>query len=176
MKMGFKKRGLSPVIATILLVLIAIIIAVIILLWARGFVKDAIEKSIAGKSERIENFCKDVSFSADATLAGTITPGNPKSSTTLSIGITNTGDIPIYGVQITKIDKAKGSKVNAGQLILTGGSVRSGESSVGEISSNLEFKAEDSVLIVPILIGQVKEQKTWYVCDEQYGVKEEIKA
>lgn len=174
MKIELKKRGLSPVIATILLVLIAIIIAVIILLWARGFVKEAIEKSIAGKSERIENFCDDVSFSADASLSNPI--GNPESSTNLNIGITNTGDIPIYSVQITKINKDKGSKVYAGQLTVNTGSIRSGETYPGTIKSQISFQKGESVLIVPVLLGQVKEQKTWYVCDEQYGTEEEIRA
>jgi len=164
MKIEAEKRGLTPVVATILLVALAIIIAVIILLWARGFMKEIIEKSIAGKSERIENFCGDLSFSADVFLT----------DSKLEIGVTNTGDIPIYGVQITKVDETKGSKVNTGQIILNGGSLTSGESSSGEVNSGIPFEEGDSVLIVPILLGEVKEQKTWYVCDEQYGAEEVV--
>ena len=44
MKEGIKKRGLSPVIASVLLILLVLVLASIIFLWARGFIGEQIEK------------------------------------------------------------------------------------------------------------------------------------
>ena len=40
------KKAVSPIISTVLLIMIVIILAIIILLWSRGFIKEAITKDI----------------------------------------------------------------------------------------------------------------------------------
>ena len=57
------KRGLSPVIATVLLISIALVLAVIIFLWAKSFVGEAVSKEKYG---RIELACADIIFRAEA--------------------------------------------------------------------------------------------------------------
>ena len=59
--MGRKKRGISPVIATTLLIALVIIIFVIVFMWFRSTLKPAILKF----GENIELACEKVSFSAD---------------------------------------------------------------------------------------------------------------
>ncbi len=58
MRRGFKKRGLSPIVASALLILLVIVLAVIIFLWARGFIQEKVEKF--GKP--IEQACSHVKF------------------------------------------------------------------------------------------------------------------
>ena len=46
------KKAVSPTISTVLLVMIVIIVAIIILMWSRGFIKEAIEKEVAGEKKK----------------------------------------------------------------------------------------------------------------------------
>ena len=58
MKKRVDVRGLSPVIASVLLILMVLVLAVLIFLWARGFVSEQVEKF--GKP--IEQICSSVDF------------------------------------------------------------------------------------------------------------------
>ena len=80
------KKALSPVITTILLVMIAIILAIIILMWARGFIKEGVQKF----DNPIEDVRRDVVFNAQ--VAGS-----------KEISVINSGSVPIYkfGVEIS---------------------------------------------------------------------------
>ena len=60
-----KKKGVSPTIATVLLVVIVIIIGIVVFQWFRGFIKEAIEKN----GENVDLTCNDVSFKADYSSA-----------------------------------------------------------------------------------------------------------
>jgi len=55
-----KKKGVSPVIATVLLISIVIILGVIIFLWARGFVEESAQKS----DRAVDMSCDDINFEA----------------------------------------------------------------------------------------------------------------
>jgi flagellin-like protein len=59
-KYNMKKKGVSPVIATVLLVSIVIILGVIIFLWARGFVEESAQKG----GRAVDMSCDDVNFEA----------------------------------------------------------------------------------------------------------------
>ena len=58
------KKGVSPVVATTLLIAIVIILAVIIFLWARGFLSERVQKF----DRAIDLACEDVNF--EAAVAG----------------------------------------------------------------------------------------------------------
>ena len=79
------KKGLSPVIATVLLVSIALVLAVIIFLWARSFVAEQIEKG----GRVVEMACEDVKFLAEA-YSG-------------QLMIENVGSVPLFGVEILSL-------------------------------------------------------------------------
>ena len=81
------KRALSPVIATVLLVMLVLVLAAIIFLWAKGFVGEQLQK----RGQPIENICKEVSFNAQFVSSGDF------------IEITNLGNIPIYQFDIKSI-------------------------------------------------------------------------
>lgn len=54
------KKGVSPIVATILLIIIAIVAIAIIFIWARSVIKEGVVKL----GEPIENVCNDVSLDA----------------------------------------------------------------------------------------------------------------
>lgn len=58
MKRGDSKRGLSPVIASVLMIMLVLVLAAMIFLWARGFISEQIEKF--GKP--IDSICESVDF------------------------------------------------------------------------------------------------------------------
>jgi flagellin-like protein len=87
MEGGFNKKGLSPVIASVLMILLVIILASMIFLWARGFVGEQIEKF----GQPIENLCESVDFVAQV-VSGT--------STKYALEIVNRGDIDIFHLDI----------------------------------------------------------------------------
>ena len=61
MKIGVKRRGLSPVIATVLLILLVVVIISMIFVWARAFFSDQTEDSESPVSEA----CIGVDFIAN---------------------------------------------------------------------------------------------------------------
>ena len=73
-----EKKGISPVIATVLLVALAIIFAIIIFIWAKSF----IEENVLKNDEVVENSCDDVVFSA-STESG------------IALTVTNQGNVAI---------------------------------------------------------------------------------
>ena len=81
-----KKKAISPVIATVLLVVVAIALFVIIFFWIKGFQKESIMK----QGTSIENICSRLKFSIQ------------KSGTGLSI--LNNGDVPIQSFKIVPLD------------------------------------------------------------------------
>ena len=76
-----KKKGISPVIATVLLVAMVIVIGLIIFTWAKGFQGEAVTKF---GGENIEITCGKVSFAADYS-GGTLF-------------LSNLGNVPIFGI------------------------------------------------------------------------------
>jgi len=74
-----KRKALSPVIATVLLIAIVIIIALIIFLWFRGLSEEIITKF--GK-KNIKLVCADVKFKAEYS--------------SLTLSVSNIGNVPLY--------------------------------------------------------------------------------
>lgn len=156
--MNKNKRALSPVIATVLLILIAVILAVIILLWARNFIKEDVQKTIGNEPEPIQNFCDDIEFNADIY----------QDSGIWKVSIENMGDIPLYGVEIRK--KSLTSLKVLGEATNNAG-ITSGDTVELDIPTGSSISDNDIITLVPILLGETKEEKKSYVCDVQYGVE-----
>jgi len=134
------KKGLSPVITTILLVLLAIILAAIIFLWARGLVKEGLVKF----DEPIDNACDKIKF--QMSLSG----GN--------LLVTNIGDVPIYKIKVVSSSAGSSTGTEYSQSITPGESkVIAGVSAVSGSK------------IVPIILGSSGEGATQeYECPKKY--------
>jgi flagellin-like protein len=139
------KKGLSPVIATVLLVAIALVLAVIIFLWALSFIGESITKD----GSAIELACEHVVFEAEA------------SSTT--IDVVNRGNVPIYGLEIRQAGNVGGEVLQFERLPHT---IRNGETESIPISS---LSGVDEILVVPVLLGESGNYKKEHVCDSDYG-------
>jgi len=148
-----KKRGLSPVMATVLLVGMAVVLDVIIFFWARFFVGEAITKD----GQAIELLCDQVDFKADAY-------GTP-----LTLYVENTGSVPLYGVEIREIGLF-GDII--GVEAFQGSQVLAGETESVGIPSEAEVEDGDVLLVVPLLLGEVQDEpsrKKAHVCDVDYS-------
>jgi len=155
MKKRLKKKAISPVIATILLVAIVMIIALIVFLWLRGVVGDYGEKF--GKN--IELVCEDVVL--DTTYLDPY------------IYITNDGNVPIFKVNVVIAKQGSYMTEELNNLAhtstpwpeegLTQGGVYSGDIG-GEVSDANE------ITVIPVLLGlSDKGSKKTFACGEQYG-------
>lgn len=145
-----QKEGVSPIIATVLLIALTVTLALIIFAWARGFVTEQIEKF--GKSA--EQVCEELSFDAEIVPAG---------ANLYDFYITNRGNIPIYALDIKKIGPGK-SAIDRRSITVTEGQ------SVKE-SITLERSVYDKVIIMPVILGNARgtANKKAYACPQQYG-------
>lgn len=151
------KKGLSPVIATTLLILMAVMIAVMIFLWVKSFFGEAIVKNIGGEDELIQNFCEKVVFTGDV------------SSTSAGITIQNTGEVSVYGVEVKK--KGLGSLKSLGAAYSNNKGVKVGDTEQLTYAGDT-ITADDNLILIPILLGTTKSnaEKT-YSCDSKFGIE-----
>jgi hypothetical protein len=122
--------------------MIVIIIAIIILMWAFGFVKEAITKTIGGEQKDAEKWCMDVEVTSTVDPSGYI------------ITIANTGNIPVYGFNIKVAGTGKSTVKKIGPE--SNGSINPGYSKSIDISSiGLEsYDSYSQVELIPVLLGK----------------------
>mgnify|MGYP001604109390 CR=1 FL=1 len=154
MKKRTKKenKGLSPVIATVLLIAVVIVMGLIVFLWMKGSVKEVIYKF---PGENIELTCADVSFDAEYINK--------------NLYVVNNGDVPIGDFKVQVITKGTKTTFNLNE-----------DGDVSEINSGVgkEFPVSEKVgdatelLVIPVLRGKTESGTAKdYVCDEDYGRK-----
>jgi FlaG/FlaF family flagellin (archaellin) len=138
------KKGLSPAIATVLLISLALILATLIFIWASSLIKEKNQKF----GEPIENACDDIVFIAEA-YGG-------------KLHVANKGKVPIQGFEIKK--KTEGSIENLGTIeeTKTLGEGESYEYSLGDMLINIDTT---ELIVTPIIYGLQKGQRTAHVCD-----------
>ena len=156
MKRGINKKGLSPIVATSILIVIVIILAIIILLWARGFIKEAVIKEIAGSSKRAEEFCREIG------MRGFVNEDD-------SFGFENTGTIPIFAYRINLKESGDSDVIRVGNE--EGGSVNPGGIVIISHSEVKSYSDYESVKIIPVLLGKVKGSTQPYDCPEINGIE-----
>jgi len=151
------KKGLSPFIATVLLIAIVIIIALIIFFWFRGFNEEVITKF---QNKNVKLVCGDVSFEAEYNNEMLL--------------ISNTGSVPIYDFNIqikgagSHITETLKSPLTIGVTNWPSFGLNQGQA----FSSSIIISAsKDEIILIPILIGSSKKGESIYECEEQYGSK-----
>ena len=148
-----KKRGISPVIATVLLIAIVLVIALIVFMWFRGLIQEANTKF---DGENIELACDDILFEAEYDdSAG-------------EIAIQNLGGIvPIYEIKL-KIIKTAGYDTKNLKDISDWPEIglNPGGTFSGDISSVITSEVNE-IILIPVLLGRTGN----FDCGEQYGVK-----
>lgn len=147
------KRGLSPVIATVLLIAIVLVIALMVFLWFRSFAREAVVKF----DQNVEIVCERVVFDADY-------------SEIFGLEITNNGNIPIEDFQI-KIYSSGGydtevlSEDYEGYDAIGETRVRQGKTETFDINVGEASK----IIIIPILRGTSDSGEKNVPCEERYG-------
>ncbi len=147
-----KKRGLSPVIATVLLIAIVIIIASIVFLWFRGITEEAVTKF---DGTNVKLICEKVSFDAQYS-AGTIY-------------LSNSGNVPIFKIKAKIVGDGSFSTVVLGKNDKnwpTEGLNQGGTYS-GDLS---EAIGSNKIFLIPVLVGNTESgEKKSYTCEERYA-------
>ena len=149
------KKGLSPVVSTVLLIMIVVILAAIIVIWLRYFMKDAIVKF----EKPIERTCEDVSF--EATLQGS------------KIILENTGSVPIEAIVLHK------KKPGATDVEKIGGEGNDDGYDDGKISAggskiiSVDLSGYEEIKVIPVLLGEVEKKDTIreFECNEDFGIE-----
>lgn len=151
-KRALSKKGVSPVIATTLLITITIILAIIVFIWAKSFIGEAVEKN----GERAENSCDLITFDVRARIEGE----------DLALDITNQGNVPIYGAEVRQ--KSLGSIKIAGSL--QGETVSTGQVGTIKIDHNGELQIGDEITVIPIILGEEGNTRIAFPCSDAQGV------
>ena len=147
------RKGVSPVIATVLLVAMVIVLALIIFLWFKGITKEAVTK-FGGTN--IEIVCNDVKFASDY------------SSGILSVS--NEGNVPIYSIELKEL--SSGSHKTESIKDLSGRWPESGLNQGGIFSSedlSADFSEAERIVLIPVLVGTSKNGERTHVCGEGLG-------
>lgn len=150
MKEGVDKRGLSPVVASVLLILLVFILASILFIWSRGFISEQIEKF----GEPIEKSCSNVNFEVARI-------GNDLINSKLEV--LNKGDVDIRDLEI-RMSKGGESKVKRFDFSVDAGEFRSKTLSFS--MSDEEEVVPDKIVVYPALVGKVvgEASNSMYVC------------
>jgi hypothetical protein len=147
-----KEKGLQPVVATILLVVMVIIIGLIVFLWFRGITEETITKF---GGENVKLVCDDVYFEADY------------SGSTLYVA--NSGNVPIFGMELKAY--APGSHTTEDLREFSDVWPDAGLNQGGTFSDDIDAGGAEEIVLIPVLIGETENGKKTYVCDEaQHGV------
>jgi len=157
MRRGVKSRkAVSPMVSTALLIVIVIILAILILLWARGFIKEVISKEIAGNEKRVDEFCLEVKMS-------------PIVNQDDSFGFENTGNVPIFAYKVKLEGGGKSEVVTISNEV--GGAVNPGFSVIVDDPRIGAYSSYDSVKIIPTLLGKVGSDTREFECPEVNGLE-----
>lgn len=157
MKKGvYKKRALSPVVATVLLVAMVIVIGLIVFLWFRSLTQEAITKNIGGSETNVQLVCDDVYFEASYTTSSD------------ELSIRNSGNIPIYNFKVKVSGDGSFSTSDLKDLSEDWSNLyKTGLNQGMSFSDEILFPSGTSeIVLIPVLIGNSEGTKKTYVCDE----------
>ena len=137
-----EKKAVSPIISTVLLIMIVVVLAVIILVWTRGFIKEAITKDIGGETKTVDQLC-----SSEIKLKGIVDEIDQ------SFGFTNNGNVPIFAFDLKLIGNDGSSNV-----VKVDSSVNPGMST--NLGGAYRYDSYKQVKVIPIILGKTKSGST----------------
>lgn len=136
------KRGLSPVIATVLLIVLVFVLFALIFLWMRGLISEQIEKN----EQAIENVCPSVVFQADLIREGS----------NYFLEVINRGSVHVHRLEVKLIDNRGNAELHpfSESDVLIVGVGETLRKDVDLTMSNGNTATE--IIVYPILAGTVK--------------------
>jgi flagellin-like protein len=153
--MLLKKKGVSPVIATVLLVSIVVVLSAVIFFWFRSFTKEAVIKF----NKNIELVCPEVSLTAGYNSENGI------------LSVANDGNVPVAELKI-KIDSGGSRKTISITPQQISGGIKQGEAKEIFLEESGEIK---SMIVIPVLKGAGNSGEKIYICEEKYGIEAGLK-
>ena len=148
MKRGMKK-GLSPVIATVLLIAMVVVVALIIFIWFRGMVGESAIKF----DKNIKLVCDDVDFEADYSSSGDLSVVN--------------GDIPIFQLRVKIFEDGGHSTEEIAEG--TGNWPKVGLRQQETFTGTIAVGSANKITVFPVLLGSSGDGNKIYICEGQYG-------
>ena len=151
------KKGVSPIIATVLLIAMVVVLGLIIFLWFRGFTQESVTKF----DTNVELVCGDVNFEASY-IKDSVDPNKGK------LSVINTGNVPIYRVKVKSFGLGSYS---TRELSLEDKWPVTGLNQGDAFSEDLTLDSTiEEVTVIPVLMGNSKNGQTSFACNEdQYG-------
>lgn len=143
------RKGVSPVIATVLLIVLVIVIASIIVIWSRNFIPKTIEKD----GEPIERSCERVSLDVSVF----------SNATGKYLDANNKGNVDVYGFAVRIVGEGS---LTSKQPIEH--SLAPGQSTRTYLNTSIypEFTGNVKVRLTPILLGLEKNKETTFECTQ----------
>jgi hypothetical protein len=137
---GKNKHGLSPVVATSLLITLVLVLSVIVFLWMRGFVTEQIIKF----DKPVEQVCDQVDFEVS------IAPGGESA---YEMEIANRGNVEIYNFDIKEVFKNGESVIEKFKF-----PANIGESIRKPFNPGSTTQSLCKIIVYPVILGNVKDK------------------
>ena len=143
-KIGVGKKGIEPIIATVLLIGMVVAVSGASFVWFKSMTKESVTKF----EKNIELTCADVVLSASYSSAG--------------IQVSNTGNVPVKGVLVKLIGAGKSTTID---------SKASTPINVGDSQTltDITTTGYTEAVVIPILLGQGETGQKTFECDEKNG-------
>ena len=143
-------KGISPVIATVLLIAMVIVIGLIVFLFLRSMAQDAITKF---GDENIELACDKINFEASYSNG--------------ELYVSNNGNTPIFGLKIKMV--GDGSHTTEDIRDISEDWLAYGLTQGGTFSHPLDVGSSNEIVVRPVLFGNSDKGQKTFVCEERYG-------
>lgn len=158
------EKAVSPIISTVLLIMIVIILALIIIFWARGFIKEAIEKDIGGNKKRVNEYCNEVQ------LEGFI-----NNDLTHTFGFQNVGNVPVYSFALKLTEKTTGTS-RLFTISGSNGNINPGfgvtiDTTLIPTLPSVSYDTYARVQVIPILLGTSQGGSEQFQCPEENAIQ-----
>jgi flagellin-like protein len=141
-----KKKGVSPIIATVLLIGMVVALALIIFVWIRSFTRETVTKF---EDENIELACNKVDIQASYSAG--------------DLSISNIGNVPIFNMRVRLI--TPGGYITKSLKDLEIGwpnvGLNPGDTFLGTIGS------AEEIIVIPVLLGNSDKGKRTFACENQ---------
>ena len=146
MRRGLNNKGVSPVIATILLVGIVMVMGLIIFVWLRGLAGETITKF----DKNAELVCEEIQFEASYSIG--------------ELSISNIGNVPIFQMKVKISNKGNFETSNLNTLSDSWPDV--GLNQGASFSDTISFSDAEKISLIPVILGSSNGGEKTFTCDE----------
>lgn len=145
-----EKRGVSPTIATVLLIAMVLVAGLIVFAWFKSMSKEAVTKF---GDKNIELVCRDVEF--EVSYNGGI------------LYVSNIGNVPIYDLDLKKYESGgyETKSISAMAVSWPGAGLSQG----GTFSGGINLGDSTRVVAIPVLAGNSESGQRIVPCSENEG-------